>query len=103
MGRAFVLQAELGLKEGLAQYYTDRVLHRLDHRAGAALRVFQALLPRQPPVYRAHEPWLEASSEAVRRAMLEIRHWKENSLSKFNDRLQIANSQLKPENHAAPF
>ena len=38
-------KAESTLKEGLAQYYTDRVLHRLERRYGEALRVFFSLLP----------------------------------------------------------
>jgi len=47
--------AETALKEGLAQYYTDRVLHRLERRYGGALNTFRALLPNQPVAYRTHE------------------------------------------------
>ena len=91
-------RAETALKEGLAQYYTERVLHRLDHRGGSALGVFRALLPKQSDAYRAHEPWLtEFSPEAVRRAMLEVRRWKEGGLEDFNKRLRAAKVQLEPE------
>jgi hypothetical protein len=63
-------KAETALKEGLAQYYTDRVLRRLERRYGASLKIFLDLLPGQAEPYRAHVPWVENSSpEAVRRAM----------------------------------
>ncbi len=91
-------RAETSLKEGLAQYYTERVLRRLDHRAGSALGVFHAMLPKQSDAYRAHEPWLKQfSPEAVRRAMLEVRRWREGRLEDFNKRLQTAKVQLEPE------
>lgn len=91
-------RAETALKEGLAQYYTERVLRRLDHRAGSALAVFYALLPKQSDAYRAHEPWVKGfSPEAVRRAMLEVRRWKEGGLEDFNKRLKAAKMQLDPD------
>jgi hypothetical protein len=90
-------RAETELKEGLAQYYTDRVLRRLDHRAGSALAVFLAMLPKQSAAYRAHLPWLAVSSpEAVRRAMLEVRRRQEIKLEDFNKRLEAAKVQLEP-------
>jgi hypothetical protein len=87
----------------LAQYYTDRVLRRLDRRASRALAVFLELLPKQPAPYRAHEAWLEFSPEAVRRAMLEIRRWQEGTLKHFDDRLRRADAQLDPRSDRAPF
>jgi hypothetical protein len=97
--------AETALKEGLAQYYTDRVLRRLERRHAGALAVFSALLPGQPAAYRAHEPWVRDSSpEAVRRAMLEVRRWKEGKLTDFNRRLAMAQKELGPKaSTAAPF
>jgi len=90
--------AELGLKEGLAQYYTDRVLRRLGPRHGGALAAYEAMLPKQPEAYRTHERWVdEFSPEAVRRAMLEVRRWKEGKLADFNRRLEIAQEQLDPK------
>ena len=74
--RAFS-EAESSLKEGLAQYYTDRVLRRSERRYPRALKVFVAMLPGQPDAYRTHLPWTkEMSPEAVRRAMLEVRRWR---------------------------
>ena len=90
-------KAETALKEGLAQYYTDRVLHRLKPRCGGALDVFEALLPRQHEAYRTHQPWVANSSpEAVRRAMLEVRRWNEGKLADFNRRLEVAQKELDP-------
>ena len=90
-------RAETGLKEGLAQYYTDRVLRRLERRYGGALKVYETMLPGQPEAYRTHERWLtDSSPEAVRRAMLEVRRWKEGKLCEFNSRLDKAREQLHP-------
>lgn len=91
-------KAETALKEGLAQYYTDRVLRRLERRHAGALKVFLDLLPGQPEPYRAHQPWVENSSpEAVRRAMLEVRRWNEGKLADFNQRLEAAQKELGPK------
>jgi hypothetical protein len=90
-------KAETELKEGLAQYYTDRVLRRLERRYTGALKAFLALLPRQPEVYRVHQAWADISSpEAVRRAMLEVRRWNEGRLADFNRRLEAAQKELSP-------
>jgi len=90
-------KAETALKEGLAQYYTQHVLQRLEQRCGGALDVFEGLLPRQPEAYRTHQPWVANSSpEAVRRAMLEVRRWDESKLADFNRRLEMAQKELGP-------
>lgn len=93
-------RADRALKEGLAQYYTDRVLRRLERRFGGALRVYEAMLPGQPDAYRTHLPWIENSiPEAVRRAMLEVRRWHEGKLVDFNRRLAEAQAGLQPRSH----
>ncbi|MGO8917200.1 MAG: hypothetical protein ACLQJR_14940 [Stellaceae bacterium] len=90
-------KAETGLKEGLAQYYTDRVLRRLERRYGGALKVFLDLVPRQPEAYQVHQKWgRQSSPEAVRRAMLEVRRWNEGKLADFNRRLDAAQKELAP-------
>ena len=95
-------RAETTLKEGLAQYYTDRVLHRLERRYGGALAVFLRMLPGQPAAYQTHQPWVDNSSpEAVRRAMLEIRRWNEVKLADFNRRLAAAQKELSPTSTSA--
>lgn len=88
--------ADHALKEGLAQYYTERVLERVKSRFPSAIEVYRSLLPLQPKAYRTHLPWIEGySPEAVRRAMLEIRRWREGKLSMFHRRLDRAEEELK--------
>jgi len=90
-------KVEKELKEGLAQYYTDRVLRRVERRYPGALKVFLRMLPGQPPAYRTHEPWVhEFSPEAVRRAIIEVRRWKEGGVEDFNRRLTAAQDELHP-------
>ena len=89
--------SETAVKEGLAQYYTDRVLRRLERRYPAALKVYEAMLLGQPVAYRTHQPWVkDFSPEAVRLAMLEVRRWKEGKLADFNRRLTEAQKELHP-------
>ncbi len=91
-------RTEKSLKEGLAQYYTDRVLRRLEFRYKGALAAYEKLLAHQPPPYRVHEPWLEKfSPESVRRAMIEVRRWKETAVAKFGERLGAAQKGLHPD------
>jgi len=84
--------ADVGLKEGLAQYFTARVLDRLTKRFPGAKSAYQTLLDKQPEIYRLHLPWIKEgiSPEAVRRAMLEIRRSGEKTLAEFHDRLHKA-------------
>lgn len=90
--------AEKGLIEGLAQYYTDRVLRRLERRYGGALKAYEAMLPRQPKPYQTHTSWVQNfSPESVRRAMLEVRRWKEIKLENFAQRLTDAQRELHPK------
>lgn len=88
--------AEPALKEGLAQYYTDRVLKRLQHRHPGAYEVYEAMLPRQPVDYQGHKLWAnDSSSEAVRRAMLEVRRAPQGKLTDFFRRIDDANRALR--------
>jgi hypothetical protein len=43
---------------------------------------------------------LQSDPEAVRRAVLEVRRWREEKLSDFNRRLQIAQKELSPNQNA---
>ena len=89
-------EAKIELKEGLAQYYTDRVLRRLSHRYTGALAAYEQMLPMQPDLYRTHEGWVKNSTpEAIRRAMLEVRRWNEGTVNEFNHRLVDAQAQLE--------
>jgi hypothetical protein len=91
-------KAETSLKEGLAQYYTERVLQRLKQKYSGALQAYEKMLPMQSKAYQTHRPWIaDCSSEAVRRAMLEIRSWKEGRLSNFESRLALSQKELHPD------
>lgn len=88
-------RADSGLKEGLAQYYTDRVLRRLKTQHAGALAAYEALTPRQPRIYREHLEWSPLfSPEAVRRSLIEVRRWQEHSMGEFRKRLEQAQSEL---------
>ena len=70
--------------EGLAQYYTCRVLERLGKQAPGAIYAYEKLLPHQPAIYRTHLGWHEHHSpEEVREAMLTIRCREAGSLAEF--------------------
>jgi hypothetical protein len=89
--------AETALKEGLAQYYTERSLERLKNRFPGAITTFGILLKKQSGPYHAHEPWRDNfSPEAVRRAMIEIRRWGEGKVAQFQTRLEKAAEELQP-------
>lgn len=88
-------RTDTALKEGLAQYYTDRVLRRLQHRFDGALDVFEKLTERQTQPYRVHKKWKDNTPEAVRLAMLQARRWRETSLSRFNNLLAEAEDQMR--------
>jgi len=68
--------SETDLIEGLAQYYTERVLQKLDHRITGACEAYKRLLEKQSGPYRRHLHWtqeLQASPEQVRQALLRVR------------------------------
>lgn len=90
-------QSDSALKEGLAQYYTERVLTRLRTRFEGALNVYRKMMPGQPPAYRTHIPWTKGfSPEAARRAMIEVRRWREKTAPDFERRLEAAQKELEP-------
>ena len=89
-------RVEHAVAEGLAQYYTERVLHRLARRLPGALDAFEAMLPHQPEVYRTHETWRKHfSPEAVRLAMLELRRAHGTTVEDFECRLATAQAKLE--------
>lgn len=88
--------ADIDLKEGLAQYYTQRVLERLTSKYNGALEAFKKMLPKQSKPYNVHKQWIEDDfrPEEVRRAMLEIRRWNEGTIVDFQRRLKAAKKDL---------
>lgn len=88
--------SELHLREGLAQYYTKRVLARLPQSLGGAARVFDELLACQSEPYHAHEDWEEYTPEVIRSAMLRVRRNMEGScIDEFAKYLDEAKNQLE--------
>ena len=69
--------ADRGLLEGLAQYYTHLVLEnaQLRGRSTAAKHAYELLLPHQPEIYQRHAEWVSRwPPEAVRAALIEARN-----------------------------
>ena len=89
-------RTDRALLEGLAQYYTCRVLERLSKLAPGAMDAYEKLLPHQPAIYRTHLSWLEHySPEEVRDAMLTVRCQGAGSLSEFQSLLNEARAKRR--------
>lgn len=94
-------QADLEVVEGLAQYYTHRVLDRLridnPTQYQAAFETFENVQKFQPTEYRSHLEWTKESEnrpeqEAVRSAMLQFRRHKCRKLMELKE---YVNAELK--------
>lgn len=89
-------ETDRALKEGLAQYYTVRVLDRLDRQIPSARTAYEKLLPHQPEIYRTHVPWLtEHTPEEVRDAMLTMRRLGVGTVDEFAEALGDARARLR--------
>lgn len=83
--------SEVDLIEGLAQYYTERVLQKLDHRIPGAYKAYERLLEKQTEPYRRHLHWthkLKASPELVRQALLKVRRHDSIPVTEFEHHLK---------------
>jgi len=68
--------ADIGIVEGLAQFYTAVLCRRLEQRMPAAYKAYDELLAKQSGPYRAHVDWVgdhEQGGEIVRVSMIECR------------------------------
>jgi hypothetical protein len=62
------------VKEGLAQYYTERVLANMGDKIPGGLDAYRKLLSKQPKAYKEHLSWIEATTpEAVRNTLIHLR------------------------------
>ena len=87
--------ADVELKEGLAQYLCERVLQLVEHHYPDAQAAFERLLEKQSFPYQAHRRWAGSNApEAIRAAMLEVRRNRLGGLDEFEDRLARASGQL---------
>lgn len=92
-------KTERGLKEGLAQYYTVRVLDRLARQLPTAKDAYEKLLPHQASEYHTHVSWLDRyQPEEVRDAMLATRRKGVGTVDGFNAALEEARKRLRREN-----
>lgn len=88
--------AELGLKEGTAQYYTAKACERLERLAPDASATYKALLEKQPAAYRTHIPWLdEHKEEEVRLALVQARRSNVTKLEELTALLTAAKAGLR--------
>ena len=89
--------AERGLKEGLAQYYTSRIVERMRGQIPDAEKAYATLLPHQPDDYRAHNAWIDANRtpEEIRFAMISLRRQGKGTLETFADALADGAGRLR--------
>jgi hypothetical protein len=92
-------QSEHALKEGLAQFYAWRVCMRLSQRMPDARTAYEALLPKQPPAYHAHEPWVqkERSTESIAVTLAHVRRRGVVGLQEFEHELARTSKRLRLE------
>jgi hypothetical protein len=96
-------RTETSLAEGLAQYYTERSLNRLDQRIPGVVAAFNALLKKQSDDYRAHATWItDHDPEAVRSAMLVSRRTAVVEVGRFEEIL-IAQAEVYPTEPVEEF
>ncbi len=95
------IQTDTYVKEGLAQYYTERVMRGLRTRLPDGLDTFLAKTSKQSAPYTAYQDWLgetkQPSPEATRLAMLEFRNAQPPVFERQNflERLKSAQAQIR--------
>lgn len=94
-------KADLEVTEGLAQYYTSRIVNRLKDRMPEAEDAFKTLLPHQPPAYQIQGKWIAmgADPEHIRLAMVKFRRFGARTLDEFelflkNSKNELGNSYM---------
>jgi hypothetical protein len=97
-------ETELGIVEGLAQYYTEIVCKAIRDRYPTALQAYQGLLKHQSGPYLAHRVWQAeagATGEAVRIAMIECRQHRVRVYEQFHKILHHHAARLARHSHAS--
>jgi hypothetical protein len=95
--------ADIGMVEGLAQFYTAVICKELEARFPAARQAYEALLEFQSGPYRVHEEWIKsakAAGEAVRVSMLRCRSNRIEKLCQFSTFVGEHLDQLKRRKRA---
>jgi hypothetical protein len=84
------------IKEGLAQYYTDRVIANIGDKIPGAKSAYNTLLERQPDAYREHLPWIDRSTpEAVRNTIILLRKSGPIKINQFGEQLFMVTPEYK--------
>ena len=87
-------EVDVYVAEGLAQYYTEKVLFKIKDKYPKPLVAFEELLGDQPQPYRIHKEWVKYSPETIRRALLETRRQRKHELRDFVEFLDRAHKEL---------
>ena len=92
-------KSALGVKEGLAQFYTKVVAEKISTRSPAVLGAYERLLELQTGPYLVHEKWLEKApkkrGETVRFALLQARTMGAVTEDRWNALLTQTSEHLK--------
>ena len=89
--------SDVSIKEGIAQYYTEKVVKWLGQRySGNSNNAYAGLLKIQGPPYRIHEQWSDDfSPEIVRAAIIECRNNQVTDKDGFLERMENAKHRLR--------
>jgi len=89
-------KANRGIKEGIAQYFTDRIANKSRAENPGIWEADDTLVKRQAKIYRNHLSWVErVTPEAVRTALLMCRNQRMKDLQEFEMALDACKSGLK--------
>jgi hypothetical protein len=88
--------ANINIKEGLAQYYTERFIEAYANNFPQMETAYKTILSCQGGPYRVHETWAkEYKKEHVKQAMTVIRRTQKKEYSDFQTMLKQAKDILK--------
>ena len=90
-------RSDVSIKEGIAQYYTEKVMHWFEERhSEKPYHAYTKLLEIQGAPYRIHELWSkDFSPEIVRAAIIECRNNRVADKDGFTERMESAKRRLK--------
>jgi hypothetical protein len=87
--------AELSITEGIAQYFTDRIVGKLAIGNPEIRSAYEALLKYQPEPYRVHLDWIKnGTPEAMRAAVIWCRNRRVKALAEFDQAVAESRERL---------
>ena len=89
--------SDVPIKEGIAQYYTERVMQWFQKRQiETPYHAYAELLKHQGAPYHIHKQWSRTfSPEIIRAAIIECRNNRVTDKDEFDDRMQSAKDRLR--------